>query len=62
MNFLFSTASRLALGPTQPPSNGFLGTKRQEREADDSLPSSPEVKNGGTSMLQYIFVIWYLIN
>jgi hypothetical protein len=48
--FLFSTASRPSLGPTQPPIQrvtGFLssGVKRLGREADDSPPSSVEVKN-----------------
>jgi hypothetical protein len=49
--FLYSTASRLALGPTQP----FLwvlaavspGVKRPGSEADLSLSSSVGVKNGG---------------
>jgi hypothetical protein len=48
--FLFSTASRPALGPTQPPIHwvpGALspGIKRPGREADHSPPSSAEVKN-----------------
>jgi hypothetical protein len=47
-----STASRPALGVTQPPIQwvpGALppGVKRQRREADQSPPSSAEVKNGG---------------
>jgi hypothetical protein len=46
---LFSTSSRLALGPTQPPIQwvpGVLspGVKRQGREADHSPPTSAEVK------------------
>jgi hypothetical protein len=50
--FLFSVASRPALGPTQPPIRcvpGVLssGIKRPEREADLSPPSSAEDKNGG---------------
>jgi hypothetical protein len=41
--FLFTTASRPALGSTQPPIQCVLGalspgTKRPEREADNSLP------------------------
>jgi hypothetical protein len=49
--FLFSTASRLALGLTQPPIEWvpgviFLGIKRVGREGDHS-PSSAEIKNGG---------------
>jgi hypothetical protein len=48
-NFLFSTSSRPALGPTQPPIQwvpGALspGVKRQGREADHSPPPSSEVK------------------
>jgi hypothetical protein len=48
-NVLFSTSSRSALGPTQPPVQwvqGALstGVKRQEREADHSSPASAEVK------------------
>jgi hypothetical protein len=47
--FLFTTASRTALGPTQPPIPGVpgavsLGVKRPGREADHSPPSSAEVK------------------
>jgi hypothetical protein len=50
--FLFSTTSRPALGPTQSPVQLVPGTfspgvKRSGREADQSLPSSAEVKNGG---------------
>jgi hypothetical protein len=48
--FLFTTASRTALGPTQSPIQGVpgalsLGVKRPMREADYSPPSSAEVKN-----------------
>jgi hypothetical protein len=48
--FLFTTASRPVLGPTQPPiqwTPGALsvGVKRPGREADHSPPSSVEVKN-----------------
>jgi hypothetical protein len=47
--FLFTTASRTALGPTQPPIQCVpgalsLGVKRPGREADHSPPSSAEVK------------------
>jgi hypothetical protein len=62
-NFLFTTASRTALGPTQPPIQWvpgalFLGVKRPGREADHSLPSSAEVKNAWnyTSIPQYVFM------
>jgi hypothetical protein len=46
---LFTTASRTALGPTQPPIPWVpgalsLGVMRQGREADHSPPSSAEVK------------------
>jgi hypothetical protein len=47
--FLFTTASRPVLGPTQPPIQWVpgalsLGIKWPGREADHSLPSSAEVK------------------
>jgi hypothetical protein len=47
--FLFTTASRTALGPTQLPIQWVpgalsLGVKRPGREADDSIPSSAKVK------------------
>jgi hypothetical protein len=47
--FLFTIASRTALGPTQSPSQWVpgavsLGSKRPERETDHSPPSSAEVK------------------
>jgi hypothetical protein len=47
--FLFATASRLLLGPTQPPKQWTLGTlipgvKRPGRQADHSPSSSAEVK------------------
>jgi hypothetical protein len=46
---LFTTASKTALGPIQPPIQGVpgslsLGVERQRREADHSPPSSAEVK------------------
>jgi hypothetical protein len=48
--FLFTNASRTALGHTQPPIQWIpgalsLGVKRLEREVDHSPPSSAEVKN-----------------
>jgi hypothetical protein len=50
--FLFSTASRPALGPTQPPIQWVpgvisLGVKQPGHEADYLAPSSAEVKNSG---------------
>jgi hypothetical protein len=66
--FLFTTASRMALGPTQPPIQwvpGFLSlrVKRPGREADHSPPSSTEVKNAWnyTSTPQYAFMGWCLV-
>jgi hypothetical protein len=48
-NFFFTTASKMALGPTQPPIPWVLGAlslgvKWPGREADHSPPSSAEVK------------------
>jgi hypothetical protein len=48
-NFLFSTSSRPAPGPIQPPVQWvpealFPGVKRQGREAEHSSPTSAEVK------------------
>jgi hypothetical protein len=48
--FLFTTASRLALGPSLPPIQWvpgavYLGVKRSGCEADHSPQSSAEVKN-----------------
>jgi hypothetical protein len=67
--FLFTTASRPALGPTQPPIQWVpgalsLGVKRLGREADHSPPSSAEVKNAWscTPTPQYVFMAWRLIN
>jgi hypothetical protein len=47
--FLFTTASRMALGPTQPPIQWVPGAlslevKRPGHEADHSPPSSAEIK------------------
>jgi hypothetical protein len=47
--FLFTTASRMVLGPTQPPNQSVPGAlslrvKRPEREADHSPPSRDKVK------------------
>jgi hypothetical protein len=61
--FLSNTASKTALGPTQPPIQWVpaalsLGLKRPGREADHSPPSSSEVKNTGsyTPLPQYVFM------
>jgi hypothetical protein len=47
--FLFTIASRTALGPTQPPTQWLpgdlsLSVKGPGREADHSPPSSAEIK------------------
>jgi hypothetical protein len=52
--FLFTTASRTVLGPTQPPIQWVpwalsLGVKGPGREADHSPPFSAEVKNAWKS-------------
>jgi hypothetical protein len=67
-NFLFTTASRTALEPTQPPIQWVpeslsLGVKRPGREADHSPPSSAEVKNAWsyTSTPQHVFMAWCLV-
>jgi hypothetical protein len=66
--FLFTIASRTALGPTQPPIKWVsralsLGVKRLEREADHSPPSSAEVKHAWsyTSIPPYVFMVWCLV-
>jgi hypothetical protein len=63
--FLFTTASRPALEPTQPPIQWVPGAlslevKRPGLEADHSPPSSVEVKNASsyTSTPQYAFMAW----
>jgi len=52
-NFLFTTASRKAVGPTQPPIQWvsgalYVGLKRLGRKADNSLASSADVTNTST--------------
>jgi hypothetical protein len=61
--FLFSEASRPALGPIQPPIEWVpgalsLGVKRPGREADHSPPTSAEVKKTWiyTSTPPYVFM------
>jgi hypothetical protein len=65
IKILFNTTSRPALGPTQSPIQWVpgavsVGVKRPGREADDSLPSSAEVKNAWsyTFTPQYVFMAW----
>jgi hypothetical protein len=63
--FLFTIASRPALGLTQPPTQQVPGAlslevRRWGREADHSPPSSAEVKNACsyTSTPQHAFMAW----
>jgi hypothetical protein len=63
--FLYSTASRSALGPTQPPNQWApgalsLGVKRPGAW-NRPLPSSAETWSY-TSTPLYVFVVWCLIN
>jgi len=66
--FLFTTASRRALGPNHPPIQWVpgvlsLGVKRPECETDNSPPSSAEVRNAWsvTSTPQYAFMTWFSV-
>jgi hypothetical protein len=66
--FFFFTASRQALGPTQPPIQWVSealtsGVKQLGREVDHSPPYTAEVKTAWsyTSTPPYIFMAWYLI-
>jgi hypothetical protein len=66
--FLFATASRPALGPTQPPIKWVTGSlslreKRPGREADHSPPSTADVKNAWSciSAPQYVLIAWFLV-
>jgi hypothetical protein len=66
--FLLATASRLALGPTQPPSKGYGDllppeVKRPGCEPDHSSTSNTEVKEtwNYTSISPNVFRAWCLI-
>jgi hypothetical protein len=63
--FLFTTASRTVLGPTQPPIKWVPRalSLRPGREADHSPPSSDEVKNAWsyTATPQYAFMVSCLV-
>jgi hypothetical protein len=51
------------MGPTQPPIQCIPAIKRPDREADNSPPSSAEVRNGGAiPPLLYVFMAYCLIN
>jgi hypothetical protein len=63
--FPFTTASRLTLGPTQPPIQWVpaalsMEVKRPQREANHPPPCSAEVNNAWsyTSAPQYAFMVW----
>jgi hypothetical protein len=63
--FLFTTASRTALGPTQPPTQWVLGAlslgvNLPGSKADHSPPSSAKVKNAMSYIFtsQYSFMAW----
>jgi hypothetical protein len=64
---LFSTSTRPAVGPTQPPIQWyrelFPDVNRPGPETDHLFPSVTEVKNSWNyaSTLRYDFVAWYLI-
>jgi hypothetical protein len=62
--FLFTTATRTALGPTQPPIQWVtgalsLGVKRPGREADHSISCRGQRMSGAIPRLpQYVFMAW----
>jgi hypothetical protein len=66
--FLFTTASRPALGPTRPPNQGVpgclsLGVKRPGYEADYSSASMPRSRMRGAipPLPQYAVMAWCLV-
>jgi len=66
--FLFSTAFRLALGPTQPPIQWVsgahtLGVKLMGRKLTAHLHPVPRLRLHGAvhPLLRYIFVVWCLV-
>jgi hypothetical protein len=64
--FLFTTVSRMALGPTQPPIQWVpvapsLGVKRPGHETDHSPPSSTRMRGAIPPLPQYVFMVWCLV-
>jgi hypothetical protein len=61
--FLFATASRQALGPTQSPAQGVSGVNWPGREGDYAPPRSAKFKNewNYTSIPPYRFMAWCLV-
>jgi hypothetical protein len=66
--FLLTTASRQALGPTQPPVQGVPvvlspGVKLPGRKSDNKSSSSIEVKNAWsyTSIIPYVIMAWCFV-
>jgi hypothetical protein len=64
--FLFTTASRTALGPTQPPLQCVpgvlsLAVKRPGRRADNSPPFSAEIKNAWSYTSTPPYMVWCLV-
>jgi hypothetical protein len=57
--YLFSTTSRLAPGPTQPPIQRVLGLfsreNRPRHEVNHSPPTGAELKNGGVVPLRLLY-------
>jgi hypothetical protein len=60
---LLATASRVFVGPTQPPIHWVPGVKRPGCKIDRLLQSSADVKNewSHASTRPYFFMAWYLI-
>jgi hypothetical protein len=57
--FLFSTASRPAVGPTTLLSSGYRVWRGPGHEANHSPPSSAEAKNSGAiPTLLHVFMAW----
>jgi hypothetical protein len=61
--FLFATASRPVLGPTQPPIEWVLGVKQSGREVHHLSPSNAEVTNMWSCAFTppILLLAWYLV-